>query len=282
MENKTLEEMTLEEKDKKVKELRAIDDVFFEVLANNKPFCEEILTTIMEDPGIKVQDVVVQSSERNLYGRSVRLDALCSLGTGEKVNIEVQRSNDDNHIRRTRYNASVITGKNTPTGCKFEDVQDLIIVYISEFDIFRKGKTMYHVENYICETGDIVDDGLHRIFVNTEVDDGSKVAELMSCFTKKMVNNPHFPVFTKRMHELKETEKGMSAVCEVMKKYEDIAREEGVAGERLERARSIIRTCAIFGGSDDQKIERLEEELDWDHDTAEAFLKKFHEEIINS
>ena len=47
-------------------------------------------------------------------------------------------------------------------------------------------------------------DGLHRIFVNTVCDDGSDIANLMSCFTKKMLNNPKFLVFSARMRELKE------------------------------------------------------------------------------
>ena len=79
--------LTIEQKKEKVKDLRPIDDVFFEVLAANKLVCQEILRTIMEDPKLLVEDVIVQSSERNIYGRSVRLDALCVLGDGKRVNI---------------------------------------------------------------------------------------------------------------------------------------------------------------------------------------------------
>ncbi len=77
-------EMTLQEKQEKVKDLRPIDDVFFEVLARNLLVVQEILRTILEDEKLIVNDVIVQSSERNLYGRSVRLDALCTLGSGAK------------------------------------------------------------------------------------------------------------------------------------------------------------------------------------------------------
>lgn len=83
-------QLTLEQKKQKVQDFRPIDDVFFEVLANDVSFCQKILRTILEDNKLIVNDVIVQSSERNLYGRSVRLDALCMLGNGEKCNIEVQ------------------------------------------------------------------------------------------------------------------------------------------------------------------------------------------------
>ena len=58
--------MTLEERIEKIKDLRPIDDVFFEVLAQDKEVCEEMLRTIMEDDLLIVSDVTVQSSERNL------------------------------------------------------------------------------------------------------------------------------------------------------------------------------------------------------------------------
>ena len=99
----------LQEKLEKVKDFRPIDDVFFEVLAQNIGVCQEILRVILEDDDLIVNSVITQSSERNLCGRSVRLDALCTLGNGTKCNIEVQRSNNDNHLRRARFNASMIT-----------------------------------------------------------------------------------------------------------------------------------------------------------------------------
>ena len=75
--------ISLKEKVEKVKELRPIDDVFFEVLADDIPFCQEMLRILLEDENLVVKDVIVQSSQRNLYGRSVRLDALCILGNGK-------------------------------------------------------------------------------------------------------------------------------------------------------------------------------------------------------
>lgn len=214
-----MKELTLSEKIDKIKDFRPIDDVFFEVLAQDPKVCEEILQVILEDSELQVEDVIVQSSERNLYGRSVRLDALCTLGNGTKCNIEIQRSDNDNHLKRARFNAANITVRESNPGDRFDDVIEVYIVYISEFDIFKEGKTIYHVEKVLKETGTVVDDGLHELFVNTTIDDGSAIADLMNCFTKKEVNNPKFPKFSKRVKELKTTEGGANAMCEVMEKY---------------------------------------------------------------
>ena len=233
--------LTEQQKREKVKNLRPIDDVFFEVLAQNPKVCQEMLRTILEDDNLVVTNVVTQSDEKNIYGRSVRLDALCVLGNGIKCNIEVQRADNDNHLKRVRFNASSITVKDSEPGAKFEEVLELYIVYISEFDFLKGNKTIYHLEKVIRETGVIVDDGLHEIFVNTAIDDGTDIADLMSCFTKKEVKNAKFPALSSEVERLKETEGGLQVVCEVMQKYEKIA----VDKERMSILKKLIQQgCA--------------------------------------
>ena len=190
----------------------------------------------MEDDSLVVTSVITQSDERNLYGRSVRLDALCTLGNGTKVNVEVQRSDNDNHLKRARFNASSITVRESEPGTKFEEVLELYIVYISEFDFLKGDKTIYHVEKILRETGQVIDDGLHEIFVNTAVDDGTEIAELMSCFTKKEVKNARFPMLSSEVRRLKESEGGMQVMCEVMKRYEKLA----VREERIDKIKKMI------------------------------------------
>ena len=56
--------LTAEEKFERVRDLRPIDDVFFEVLASDKAVCQEILRTILEDDQLIVERVVPQSSLR--------------------------------------------------------------------------------------------------------------------------------------------------------------------------------------------------------------------------
>ena len=229
---KTGDKMTLEEKIEQVKNFRPIDDTFFEVLADDIGVCQEMLRIILEDEKLIVKDVIVQSSERNLYGRSVRLDALCILGNGKKCNVEVQRSNKDHHLKRVRFNASVITVRDSQTDDKFEETIDLIVVYISEFDIFKCGRVIYHVDSVIRETQEKVDDGLERVFVNTAVKDGTTISEYMDCFLQKEIDNAKFPKLTNRVHYLKHEEGGVNAVCEIMRKYsEEVAEKAYQQGE---------------------------------------------------
>ena len=208
--NKTLE---------KVKKLRPIDDVFFEKIIEDKAVCEEILRVILEDEGLEVLSVTPQSSQKNLWGRSVRLDAFCKLGNGSYCNIEVQKSDNDDHVRRVRYNASCITSNNTEVGEKFINVPDVTMVYISTFDIFKKGRTIYHCKTVIEETNDAVDNGLTEVYVNTAVNDGSTIAELMECFMQEQVNNKKFPLLSSRVWYYKNEEGGVNTMCKIVEDY---------------------------------------------------------------
>lgn len=47
--------------------------------------------------------------------------------------MELQRSNNDYYLKRVRFNASIITVRDSQTDEKFEKIIDLIAVYISKF-----------------------------------------------------------------------------------------------------------------------------------------------------
>lgn len=91
-----------------LQKLRVIDDIMFQMLAESEKVCQEILRVILDDARLIVQKVTPQASIANILGRSVRLDALCTLGDGTICNIEVQKKNDNDDLRRVRYNASSI------------------------------------------------------------------------------------------------------------------------------------------------------------------------------
>ena len=82
----------------------------------------------------------------------------------------------------------------TSTGTKFEEVPDVCVIFISKTDIFKGNCVVYHVDSVVRETGQVIEDGWKRIFVNTKVKDKSDVAELMSLFTDSDVyNDKKFP-----------------------------------------------------------------------------------------
>ena len=107
------------------------------------------------------------------------LDAKCQLSNGKAVNIEVQKANDDNHQKRVRYNGAILTTNIIDTGLKFENVPDVCIVFISKFDVFNSGYSLYNIDRIVRQTGEVVNNGFEEIYVSACVKDGSDVSELM-------------------------------------------------------------------------------------------------------
>ena len=178
---------------------------------------------------VVVISVTPQNSIKNLQGRSVVLDALCVFEDGTECNVEVQKANDDDHIRRVRYNTSCVTANVTDPGVKFEQVPDVIGIFISKFDIFKAGKTVYHIDRVIRETGEIQDNGLWEIYVNAKIDDGSDIAALMHIFTEKDAYDfEKFPKVSRRKKQFKESEGGGEEMCEAVENYARECAEEAV------------------------------------------------------
>lgn len=200
---------------------RPIDDLLFNLMYQDKMYqdkaaCQELIRTILDDDAITVISVTAQDSVPNLYGRGVRLDVLCKTGTGKLINVEVQRKDNDDHFRRMRYNASVITSRYTSKGTDFRDVVEVYVIYITEFEITKSTKTVCHVESVIKETGEFIDDGLHRIIVNAKINDGTKAARLMKHFRERDFTDNEFPEASKQIRYYKHTEKGRKAMSSVM------------------------------------------------------------------
>lgn len=187
----------------RVLKLNVIDDILFHKMAESQSFCQELISTILGEH-VTVLQTIPQNYIRNLQGRSVIVDALCRLPNQRICNVEVQKANDDNHQKRVRYNASCITANITDPGVHFQEVPDVCMIYISRFDIFQAGLTIYHIDRAIHETGEIVYNGLQEIYVSASINDGSAIAELMKIFTQvNYYNYEAFPITSNRKNQLK-------------------------------------------------------------------------------
>ena len=243
---------TKKERDEYLRGLNPIDDLMLRKMAEHKEFCEEILRVILGDQKLVVTDNMQQFDLKNLQGRSVVLDAKCLTGDGRYINIEVQKANDDNHLKRVRYNASVLTANVTETGKQFEFVPDICIIFISAFDLFKGNLPLYHVKKVVMETEQIIDDGLTEIYVNAAVDDGSKLAKLMKVFTTNdAYDEADFPVTSEIKARFKKDEGGTVKMDATLQKWmqesEEIGEKRGEKRGREEGAKIIAKTMIEEG-----------------------------------
>lgn len=126
---------------------------------------------------------------------------------------------------------------------------DVTIIFISKFDLFKEKRTVYHVKRCLEETGTFVDNGFHEIYVNTKVNDGSDIAELMSFFKDSTGYHSRFPRLSDRARLFKTTEEGIMYMSSVVEDYiskikEEVkrqARQEGLQEGRRESCCESVR-----------------------------------------
>lgn len=124
--------------------------------------------------------------------------------------IEIQNDDNTDHFKRVRYNEACVTTLATEPGTLFENIPTVYSLYISDFDMFKKGKTIYHIRKSVTETDQTVDDGTFEIYANVVVDDGSTIAEYLQLLKETSIDNPKFPHLTEGVKYLKNQERGVT------------------------------------------------------------------------
>ncbi|MBR7085023.1 MAG: PD-(D/E)XK nuclease family transposase, partial [Oscillospiraceae bacterium] len=94
---------TYEQKKAQVQGFNLMHDDFFAVVMQHKEALEVVLRILLQKKTLKVKEVRIQYTMRNIIGHSATLDVLAEDDTGNLYNVEVQVKNDDNYQKRVRY-----------------------------------------------------------------------------------------------------------------------------------------------------------------------------------
>lgn len=216
----------------RIKSFRLMDDVFMTKCFEGDLECTElVLRIIMERPDLKVQSVKVQSLYKNLQGRSLTLDIDATDSTGRRFDIEVQRADGGASPRRARYHVSVMDANTLRPQEDFEALPELYIIFLTEHDVLKGGKPLYHIDRCVRETETPFDDGEHILFVNGECRDDTPLGLLMQDFFCTNPDDMHYAPLRERVRYFKENEKGVLSMSNVV---DEIKQEEREAvAERL-------------------------------------------------
>ena len=220
-----MSERSIEKFKEYIKKLNPLDDIIFRKMAENKEFCEEILRVFLQDSYLKVLNNKSQYAITNIDRRSVILDAYCELRDGKRVNIEVQNADNVNHQKRVRYYSSVLTTSLMRKGENFDNVPEVCMIYICNFDVFRENKSLYLIKRVIDGSNTEVDNGLKEIYISANISDGSALSELMEVFTKDDCYSDNFPITSKMKYDFKYVKEG-NKMTDAMKEIYEIFEEE--------------------------------------------------------
>lgn len=139
-----------------------------------------------------------------------------------------------------------VTVNRSEPGDRFEHVQEVYIIYVSNFDVLQNGRTISHAEMICKETGESLQDGLHEIYVTTTGKEDNKIARLMKEFLNPDMNNPEFPKTSRRVQAMKHDPKEVAIVCKAIEEYAD--------KRAIETAIETYQECSISWDIIAQKI----------------------------
>ena len=217
-------------------------------LAEDEGVCEEILRTVLDDDALVVEESFVQDSLDNLVARSVVVDALCVMGDGARCCVEVQKADDADHLRRVRYIRSSTEVAFTDRGSSYKDLPPVVVVFLSSFDPMGAGRTTYHVDKVVRETGARLEDGTLDVYVNSAADDGSKAAGPMRYMKDSNGEDPEFPRLSGRVSYFKDTEEGEAHMSDLVEEYANERGREMAAESALQALAAAVRSLMERGG----------------------------------
>ena len=251
--NDVVLEERLKKYNKKFKVSTLMDDMKFRMVCESKGAIEEILRVILKDDKLVVVESIKQKTEDMPMFHGVILDCRCRLKTGEYVDIEVQISLDDDPVKRTRYNASMLTVEHSPKSkrFKYKNIPTVILIIFCNFDLFKKGKAIYEIERIVKGTKVKSDNGVREIYVNITAKTADK--KLKSLFkimsTINDIDDKTFPKLSKKKLEVNDLyiggDKNMAGLDLMM--YKDgvkdgraEGREEGRVEGRVEGMKQLL------------------------------------------
>lgn len=199
------------------------DDLMSVVFDGNIPATELLLKIILKQDDIIVISVVGQREFKNpiVGGRDIRLDILAKDSKGKHYDIEVQKKPEGAHVRRARFNSSMMDARMLKEGQKFSELRDSYMVFITETDIFGYGIPIYTVNRHFEEIDGRFHDGSHIVYVNGSYKGEDAVGKLMHDFGCKESKDIYYPELAEGVKHFKEEEGGRKVMCEAVEKYAD-------------------------------------------------------------
>lgn len=260
---------------KSLQDLTLLDRFLFaEVMEDPKTF-ENILSIILgEDISIKGRPQSEHENRTSPLKRQVRLDVWAEDETDAVYNIEAQKENTKNLPHRSRFYQALIDSKLLDPGeVDFSNMKDCYSIIIAPFDLFGRGLYQYTFQMTCAETGQPLEDGATRIFLNTHGKNSEDISpELKELLYYMEHTTEEISCSTSRLQEIKNHVNIVKSSEEIGVKYmqeweEKIlekrkARAEGRAEGETFRLIQLIKKKIQKSKSFIQISDELEEEPD--------------------
>ena len=203
-----------------IQNLCLMDDIFMTTFFDGeKELSEYVLRILLDKDDLVVTESKSQLNIANLYGRGGRLDILAKDSTGRIFDIEVQRLDSGAREKRARFNSALIDTRVLKAGENTENLPETYVIFITENDVLKGGKAIYHIDRIIRETETFFCDEAHIIYVNNSYRGNDSIGNLMHDFACKDTNNMKSTLLAARAKYLKENEREVEVMSTTFEQY---------------------------------------------------------------
>ena len=230
-----------------IKNFTLMSDIFMRNVFKQRECLEYVLQVIMEKQDLKVIEQIIQKDYKNLQGRSAIMDCVARDSEGKQFDVEIQQDNESASPKRARYHSGLMDMNTLNPGQDFDELPESYVIFITRDDILGYDFPIYHIDRHIKEADNSFQDEAHIIYVNSRKQEDTELGRLMHDLHCKNADEMHSPVLAKRVHELKDTQKGVELMCHEMEKIYSEGMESGEKRGELKAKNETALSLAEMG-----------------------------------
>ena len=229
-------------KDKRIakwNKLTLRNNFMFRLVMEKQELCKKLIECIL---GIKIKSISYmeheKSFEANLRSKGIRLDLFVIDEDGVAYDIEMQMDNSYKEFlgRRTRYYVSTMDNNALKKGERYSQLRKSYVIFICTFDPFGRGLAKYTF-NAICNEDHslVLDDGVTRVFINTEGDRhriSKELASLIGYISTGEVTDDYTKDLDEEVRTLRNDdgrERDYMTYMQTIMEHEDMAYSRGIS-----------------------------------------------------
>lgn len=206
-----------------LKKLRPIDDIFMrEIFRNNIPLIQLVLRIITGISDLIITEEITQYDMKRLLGaRSLCLDVLGKDSLDRIYNMEIERSKDGAKPKRARYHSSSMDIEFLDKNQDFDELPTTYTIFITEKDVYGKGKPIYEIERVNKTINEPFNDGEHILYVNgayENAQDNSDIAKLLHDFRCSDADDMYIDLMADSTRYFKEKSEGADHMCDIIER----------------------------------------------------------------
>ena len=258
--------MSYLEKDKRIakwNKLTLRNNFMFRLVMEKQELCKKLIECIL---GIKIKSISYmeheKSFEANLRSKGIRLDLFVIDEDGVAYDIEMQMDNSYKDFlgRRTRYYVSTMDNNALKKGERYSQLRKSYVIFICTFDPFGRGLAKYTF-NAICNEDHslVLDDGVTRVFINTEGDRhriSKELASLIGYISTGEVTDDYTKDLDEEVRALRNDdgrERDYMTYMQTIMENREMAYEEGTAYGRAQTTKDFVLSML----QDNEPLEKI-------------------------